>query len=86
MNRSDVRTSSLTPLRLSIKLIDMSLLELKQPVSRLSQRERRELQVYLVRLRHATPASRRSVAKRIRDMKAGRTTSLEALEAQQKRG
>ena len=60
----------------------MSILELKQQVSRLSQRDRRELQAYLVRLKHDTPAAKRATAKSIRDMKKGKFTSLEALEAQ----
>ena len=60
----------------------MSILELKQQVSRLSQRERRELQAYLVRLKHDTPASKRATAKAIREMKKGKFTTLEELETQ----
>jgi hypothetical protein len=60
----------------------MSILELKQQVSRLSQRERREFQAYLVRLKHGTTAAKRATAKSIREMKKGEFTSLEELEAQ----
>jgi hypothetical protein len=59
----------------------MSLLELKQKVSRLSQRERQELQLYLLRLKRDTPAWKRATAKRIREMQAGKFTTLEELEA-----
>lgn len=58
----------------------MSILELKQQVSRLSQRERRELQAYLVRLKHDTPTARKGTAKTIRAMQKGKFTSLEELE------
>lgn len=64
----------------------MSLLELKQQVSRLSQRERQELQLYMLRLKHATPAWKRATAKKIRDMKAGKFTTIEELEARLARG
>jgi hypothetical protein len=57
----------------------MSILELKQRVSRLSLRERQELQLYLLRLKRQTPAWKRATAKRIRDMQAGKFTTLEKL-------
>ena len=64
----------------------MSLLELKQQISRLSQRERAELQTYMVRLKQDTPAWRRTTAKKIREMKAGKATSIEELESRYARG
>lgn len=64
----------------------MNLLKLKQQISRLSQRDRRELQVYLLRLKHATPAWKRTTAKKIREMKAGKFTTIEELEARVARG
>jgi hypothetical protein len=64
----------------------MSLLELKQKVSRLSQRDRAELQAYMIRLKHATPAWKRATAKKIREMKAGKFTTIEELEARIARG
>lgn len=57
----------------------MSILELKQRVFRLSLRERQELQLYLLRLKRQTPAWKRATAKRIRDMQAGKFTTLEEL-------
>jgi hypothetical protein len=58
----------------------MSLLELKQEVCRLSKRDRQELFVYLLRLRHETPEWRRGTAKRIQAMKTGRRVPIELLE------
>jgi hypothetical protein len=58
----------------------MSLLELKQEVCRLSKRDRQELFVYMLRLRHETPEWRRGTAKRIQAMKAGRRVPIELLE------
>jgi hypothetical protein len=54
----------------------MSILELKQRVSRLSQRERRELQSYLIRLKHDTPAAKRATAQTIREMRKGKFTTI----------
>jgi hypothetical protein len=66
--------------------LDMSLLELKQEVSRLNKRERRELQAYLIRLRHNTPEWKKATAKRIKAMQAGRRVTAEDLEARIGRG
>ena len=51
----------------------MSILELKQAVSRLSKHERAELQTYLVQLRHKTPQQKRKPTKRVRAVKAGKS-------------
>ena len=64
----------------------MSLLELKQRVSRLSQRERLELQAYMTRLKQGTPVWKRATAKKIREMKAGKFTTIEELEIRYARG
>lgn len=64
----------------------MSMLELKQRVMRLSKRERHELQVFLIRLRHETPEWRKIISKRMRDMDAGKKVTLEELEQRLKRG
>ena len=64
----------------------MSILELKQAASRLSKREREELQAYLIRLRHNTPEWKRTTARRIRAMVAGKRVSAEALETRIARG
>ena len=59
----------------------MSILELKQRVSRMSPRQRQELQLYLLRLKRDTPAWKRATANRIREMQAGKFTTLEELKA-----
>lgn len=57
----------------------MSTLEVKQTLSRMSQRERQEIQLYLLRLKRETPAWRRTTAKKIREMQAGKFTTLQQL-------
>jgi len=64
----------------------MSVLELKQEVSRLNKRERQELYAYLVRLRHDTPEWKRATARRIRCMSRGRFVTAEEMEAKVARG
>lgn len=59
----------------------MSILRVKQTLSRMSQRERQEIQLYLLRLKRETPTWKRATAKRIREMQAGKFTTLEQLEA-----
>lgn len=59
----------------------MSILQVKQTLSRMSQRERQEIQLYLLRLKRETPAWKRATAKKIREMQAGKFTTLEQLEA-----
>jgi hypothetical protein len=63
----------------------MSVLELKQRISRLSPRQRKEIHIYLLRLKRDTPAWKRATAKRIRDMQAGKQVSIEELEARMRR-
>jgi hypothetical protein len=58
----------------------MSLLELKQEISRLTLRERREINAYMIRLRHERPEWRKMISKRMREMDAGKKVSLEELE------
>ena len=64
----------------------MSILQLKQAASRLTKREREELQAYLIRLRHNTPEWKRKTARTIRAMQAGKRVSAEELEARISRG
>jgi hypothetical protein len=64
----------------------MSILQVKQTLSRMSQRERQEIQLYLFRLKRETPAWKRATAKKIREMQAGRFTTIEQLEARLKQG
>jgi hypothetical protein len=59
----------------------MSILQVKQTLSRMTQRERREIQLYLLRLKHESPTWKRRTAKTIRDMQAGKFTTVEQLKA-----
>ncbi|MBL9202654.1 MAG: hypothetical protein JNL39_19230 [Opitutaceae bacterium] len=58
----------------------MTLLQLKQEVSRLTLRERRELNAYMIRLRHERPEWRRMASRRMREMDAGQKVSLAELQ------
>jgi hypothetical protein len=58
----------------------MSIAEVKERIAKMSLRQRREIQLYLIQLRHATPAWKKRTAKRIRDMQAGKGVSLEELQ------
>ncbi len=58
----------------------MTLLAIKQQMKQLKTRELRELNLYLIRLRHSTPEWRRATAKKIRAVQAGRYVTAEALE------
>ena len=58
----------------------MTMLQLKQQVTRLSKTERRELNAYMIRLRHETPEWRKSISRRMRAMDAGKKVTLEQLE------
>ena len=56
-----------------------ALLSLKQQLTKLSERERREIAAFLIRLRHESPEWKRRTAKTIREMQAGKQTSLDDL-------
>jgi hypothetical protein len=58
----------------------MTMLELKQKVSRLTARERRELNAYLIRLRHESPQWRQIANKRMKAMDAGRKVAVADLD------
>lgn len=58
----------------------MTLLQLKQEISRLSLRERRELNAYMIRLRHERPEWKKMLSKRMREMDSGKKVSLDELE------
>lgn len=64
----------------------MTMLELKQQVSRLSARERRELNAYLIRLRHERPEWRRMISQRMQVMDQGKMISVTQLRQQLARG
>jgi len=59
----------------------MSVLELKQELSRMSKRDRQELHAYLIRLKHETPEWKKTVARRVTEMKRGRVVSTAELQA-----
>ena len=58
----------------------MSLLELKQQVTRLSPTERRELNAYLIRLRNESEEGRKALAAKMNDMDMGRKVTMSELE------
>ena len=58
----------------------MTLLQLKQEISRLSLRERRELNAYMIRLRHERPEWKKMISRRMRDMDAGKKVSIAELD------
>jgi hypothetical protein len=58
----------------------MTLLQLKKEISRLSLRERLELNAYMIRLRHERPEWEKMISKRMRAMDAGKKVSLQELE------
>lgn len=64
----------------------MSVLEIKQSLSRLSAREQRDIGLYLLRLRRSTPAWKKATARRIREMQAGKATSIDELEKRYQSG
>ena len=59
----------------------MSVLELKQEVSRMNKRERQELFAYLIRLKHETPEWKRAAASRVTEMKKGSVVTAGELAA-----
>ena len=59
----------------------MSVLELKQEVSRMNKRERQELFAYLIRLKHETPEWKKAAACRVTEMKKGRVVTAGELAA-----
>jgi len=63
-----------------------AMLELKQRVSRLTKSERRELNAYMIRLRHESPEWRRTASRRMREMDAGKKVSSVELRRHLARG
>ena len=59
----------------------VSLLELKQQVTRLSPAERRELNAYLVRLRNESDEGRQALAAKMDDMEAGKKVTMDDLQS-----
>lgn len=59
----------------------MSVLEIKQQISRLSERDREEIFAYLQRLRQTAASRGEAFARTIREMQAGNYTTAEELDA-----
>jgi len=64
----------------------VSVLQIKQSLSRLSAKEQREIQIYLHQLRRRTPAWKKATAKRIAEVKSGKFATMDQLEAIYRRG
>ena len=54
-------------------------LELKQRLARLSERDRRAISAYLLRLKHESKSGRRHISRLMREMDAGKKTLLSQL-------
>jgi hypothetical protein len=54
-------------------------LDLKQRLSKLSERERRDMSAYLLRLKHQSKSGRAGISKLMKDMDAGKKTKLSQL-------
>ncbi len=54
----------------------VAILDLKQKLSKLSARERREVTSYLLRLKHESAEGRKETSRRMREMDQGKKTRL----------
>lgn len=81
-----MRVVSLDHRLLGAILTVVSVLQIKQSLSRLSAKEQREIQIYLHQLRRMTPAWKKATAKRIDEVRAGKFTTLRQLEERLRRG
>lgn len=54
-------------------------LDLKQRLARLSERDRRAMSAYLLRLKHQSKSGRQDISKLMKEMDAGRKTRLSKL-------
>jgi len=59
----------------------MTVLEIKRQISRLKGRQLKEVHAHVIRVRHATPEWRRSMARKLRRVEAGKVITSEELEA-----
>ena len=64
----------------------MTVLELKRQVSLLNGRQLKELQAYIVKVRHGTPTWKKATARKLRAVEAGRFVTAEELESRIARG
>jgi hypothetical protein len=54
-------------------------LDLKQRLARLSERDRRDMSAYLLRLKYQSKSGRQGISKLMKEMDTGRKTSLSKL-------
>jgi hypothetical protein len=54
-------------------------LDLRQRLARLSERDRRAMSAYLLRLKHQSKSGRQGISKIMKEMDAGRKTGLSKL-------
>lgn len=54
-------------------------LDLKQRLARLSERDRRDMSAYLLKLKHQSKNGRQHISKLMKEMDAGRKTGLSKL-------
>ena len=67
-------------------IVNMTVLELKRQVARLNSRELKELHAHIVKLRHTTSEWRKTTARKLRAIQAGRLVTAEELEERIARG
>lgn len=58
----------------------MSIAEVKATISKMNARQRREIEIHLLNLRAATPAWKKETARRLRDVKAGKSFTASQVE------
>jgi hypothetical protein len=56
-------------------------LDLKQRLARLSERDRRAMSAYLLRLKHESKSGRQGISRLMKEMDAGKKTTLSKLAA-----
>jgi hypothetical protein len=56
-------------------------LDLKQRLARLSERDRRAMSAYLLRLKHESKSGRQGISRVMKEMDSGKKTSLSQLSA-----
>ncbi len=54
----------------------MAILDIKQPLPKLSERDRRMASAYLLRLKNESPSGRREISRTMREMDAGKKVQL----------
>ena len=60
-------------------MTDSAELELKQKLARLSEKDRRAMSAYLLRLKHQSKSGRRTTSRLMKEMDSGKKTRLSQL-------